>query len=387
MATMNQIYNLINSVANESLGSAAITVKDTGSLVSLGDVVLSSNTNKEQFYKTLVDRIGETVIAIRNYEPKKRSVMRREMEWGCVLQKISYKMHDAVSNGSWEFESQVDPFDVEPQTEVVQKLFSEMATWSFEDSLPDYQLFTAFTDPTRMQAFIAGIYTNIDNAMAIAEENTANLAVDTCIAGVLIKGKATQKRNLLAEYNTVHPNTALTAATCLTNSDFLKFASREIKTVIGNMKMMNTIYNAEDFPRFTPDDKLVVEILGQYASATASYLESDTYHNEMVALPGYEEVTYWQSPGTSFAFADVSKINIQNAKLKVSGNNNGAVEQSGIIAFVHDYDAVASIIYRMRDNSIYNPRAERLNIFKKADKGYAVDLSEQAVVFYVADAA
>lgn len=378
MATVNQIYALVNDAAAEALGSKAIAVKDTGTLVSLGDVVLSSDTNKEQFYKALVDRIGRTVIAIRAYMPKSRAVKRDEMDWGVIYQKISYKARKAVENPSWEADTQADPFDVEIQTEAVQKLFSVIGTYSYEDSIPDYQLFTAFANAQAMGAYISGIYTNMDNSLAIAEENLANLAVSTNIAGVIAKGKATQKRNLLAEYNEL-TEAGLTVESCLRNLDFLKYATREIKTVIDNMTQMSVLYNSEDIPRHTPNDRAVVEILGLFASATDTYLQADTYHNDMVKLPNYEKVVYWQGAGTSFAFEDVSKINITNAHIQ-----EDAVEQGGILAFVHDIDSAASIIYRRRSHSIYNPRAERYNIFEKADKGFAVDLSENAVVFYIA---
>ena len=149
------------------------------------------------------------------------------------------------------------------------------------------------------------------------------------------------------------------------------------------MTQMSTLYNADvDIPRHTPSDKVVVEILGLFASASDTYLQADTYHKELVALPNYEKVVYWQGSGTGFAFDDVSKINITNANI----DSKAAVVQGGILAFVHDVDSVASIIYRRRSHSIYNPRAERFNIFEKADKGYAVDLSENAVVFYIAEA-
>lgn len=384
MATINQIYSIVNDSAKEAMGVQAISVKDTAGLVSLGDVVLSSATNKENFYNSLVNRIGRTVIAIRNYTPKDRAVKRDDMEWGLIYQKISYKAKDSVENASWDAETQANPFDVEITTEAVQKLFSKLGTWSYEDSIPDYQLYTAFTSTEAMGAFIAGIYTNISNAMAIAEEEVANLAVSTYMAGALIKGKDTQKRNLLKEYNTLK-GTTLKASECITNADFLKYASREINTVCGNIKTMSTLYNADGIPRHTPKDKLVVEVLGQFASATASYLESDTYHKELVALPNYEEVAFWQGSGTTFAFDDVSTIDIKNVELKTTSNTTGAIKQSGIIAFVHDYDAVASIITRRRSHSIYNPRSERFNIFEKADKGYAVDLSENGIVFFIAD--
>ena len=385
MATVNQIYSLVNDSAKEAIGSSAITAKDTGTLVSLGNQVLSSTQNKDAFYKALTDRIGRTVIAVRAYAPKARAVKRDEMDWGIIYQKISFNLNNASENGTWNAVTQADPFNVEPQTEAVETLFSKMGTYTYEDSIPDTQLFTAFTSAERMGAFISGIYVNMDNALKLAEDNLANLAVNTYIAGALIKGKATQKRNLLKEYNTATGET-LTVANCLRNAEFLKFASREIKTVISNMEKFSVLYNAStDIPRFTPSDKLVVEILGQFASATASYLESNTYHKELVALPMYEEVAYWQGSGTGFGFNDVSTVSIVNESLATVGNETGTITQSGIIAFVHDVDAVASIIMNRRSNSIYNPRAERFNIFEKADKGYAVDLTENGVVFYIAD--
>ena len=385
MANVNQIYSLVNDSAKEAIGASAITVKDTGTLVSLGNQVLSNTENKDAFYKALTDRIGRTVIAVRAYAPKARAVKRDEMDWGIIYQKISFKLNNASANGTWIIDRQKDPFDVQPQTEAVETLFSKMGTYTYEDSIPDTQLFTAFTSAERMGAFISGIYVNMDNALKLAEDDLANLAVNTYIAGALIKGKATQKRNLLKEYNTATGET-LTVANCLRNADFLKFASREIKTVISNMEKFSVLYNAStDIPRFTPSDKLVVEILGQFASATASYLESNTYHKELVALPMYEEVAYWQGSGTGFGFNDVSTVSIMNESLATVGNETGTITQSGIIAFVHDVDAVASTIMNRRSNSIYNPRAERFNIFEKADKGYAVDLTENGVVFYIAD--
>ena len=381
MANVNQIYSIVNDSASEALGKSAITAKDTGTLVSLGNQVFSSDTNKEQFYKALTNRIGKTVIAVREYAAKTRAVKRDELEWGAIYQKISYKWKNATANASWETETQANPFDVEIGTEAVQKLFSVIGTYSYEDSIPDYQLFTAFTSASAMGAYISGIYTNMKNALEVADENLANLAVATNIAGVLKKGKATQKRNLLAEYKTVSGDATITVANALTNPNFIKYATREIKTVIDNMTQMSTLYNAEtDIPRHTPSDKAVVEILGLFASASDTYLQADTYHKELVALQNYEKVVYWQGSGTGFAFEDVSKINITNANIDTK-----AVVQGGILAFVHDIDSCASIIYRRRSHSIYNPRAERYNIFEKADKGYAVDLSENAVVFYIAE--
>ena len=376
--TVNQVYTMVNDAAKEALGQQAVTVKDTGTLVSLGEQIQASES-VETFYKTLVNRIGRTVVAVRAFEINERSVMRNEMEWGVIYQKISFKPRDAVENPSWKTDTQANPYDIEPQTEVVQKLFSVMGTYSYEDSIPDYQLFTAFTTPAAMAAFISGIYTNMYNYLKIAEANLANLAVNTYMAGAMSGTNAAQKRNLLKEYNTKFTK-KLTVEQALTDASFLKFASKTINDTIKQFTSPSTIFNAEGIVRQTTKDKLVVEVLSQFATATTSYMESDTYHNELVKLPRYEEVNYWQASGTGFSFDDVSTIDIKNAKI----NEGAEVKQSGIVAFVHDYDAVASIIYRRRSNSIYNPRAERYNVMEKADKGYAVDLSENGVVFYMA---
>lgn len=379
MATFNQIYTMVNDAAAQVYGSEAITVKDTGSLVSLGDKVISSETDREAFFKTLVDRVAHTVIAIREFSARERSVKRDAVNWGLFVQKISYKRHTAVENPSYDFTKQANPFDVESQTEIIQKIFGkDIGIWSYEDVIPEDQMFTAFNSAAVMGAVISGIYTNINNEYTIAKAALENLAVNTLIAGVLKKGKTTQKRNLLAEYNTAH-TTTLTIAQALEDSAFLKFASREISIVIGYMKEANELYNLEGIIRQTPEDKLVVEILGQFASATSSYLEADTYHNELVKLPRYEEVPYWQGMGATGSLEDVSSIKIKNTAIDVD-----AVEQSGIIAVVHDYDAVASFIDKPEARSMVNPRQRCLNVFYQAARSYGVDLSEKCVVFYMA---
>ena len=71
MVTTNQVYGIVNDAASEALGEKAIAVKATASFVSVGDVVLSSDTNKDQFYKSLANRIGSTGIAGRAYAKRK----------------------------------------------------------------------------------------------------------------------------------------------------------------------------------------------------------------------------------------------------------------------------------------------------------------------------
>ena len=49
MSKVEQIYTLVNETAKESMGEKAIAVKDVSSLIALGDSVLSSASDTENF--------------------------------------------------------------------------------------------------------------------------------------------------------------------------------------------------------------------------------------------------------------------------------------------------------------------------------------------------
>ena len=393
MASVKQIYSIVESVAKQSLGSTNITVTNTGDFVSLGNQILSSNETIDSFYKVLCDRIGKTLIAIREYKASDRAVMRDSMEWGAILQKISFSLSTAKENATWNSDAQASPFDVESSVNVRQKLFSKIGTWSHEEKLPTVQLKHAFLSEDRMSAFISGIMMSMSNAMELELERVTSMAVNTNIASCLTSTKKSQKRDLLFEYNLakgyvnasnkqVENQTALTTSTALEDVNFLKFASREIKNTITNMKKMSTLFNKTGQPRFTDKEHLVVEILGLFASATDTFLQADTFHNELTALPNYEEVAFWQGSGESFDFNDVSKIHITNTELDGTQELQ-TIEKTGIIAFIHDVDSCASSMFNRRMTSMYNPRSEVNVYMEKADVGYLVDEDENAVVFFM----
>ena len=114
------------------------------------------------------------------------------------------------------------------------------------------------------------------------------------------------------------------------------------------------------------------------------YLQADTFHNELVKLPNFEKIPFWQSSGKKFDFADCSTIKIKNSDLVSTTNVEGTVNQSGIICFVHDVENVACYFGNRRTWELVNPRSEVVIHGEKAEKGYAVDNHANAVVFYMA---
>lgn len=377
--TFNQIYETMNLLSKEVLGKEAINVVDTSTFVAVGSKILSSDKNKEQFYKALADRIGKVIISVRSYGRKNvNGVSKNEMEFGCILQKIHYTMPESNANPAWVFDTQANPYATENTISVKAKLLVAGGTYSFECKIPDYQLKTAFINPTNMSAFISGLYTTISNAMDLAIENNENMAVATGIAVALHSDKATVKRNLLAEYNEIH-SSALTQKDCLTDKDFLLYAVNEMIIVKNSIARFSTLFNADGEEKFTPIENLNVEMLSDFDIAIKSRLLASTYNKDLIELPKYSTVPYWQGTGNTNGFADKSKVNV-----KVEGIET-PISQSGVLCYMHDDMAVSSTIFNEKIASVFNPFADVTNYQHKAYLSYAVDGAENGVVFYVAD--
>ena len=377
MSKVSQIYNLVNQTAKESMGEQAITVKDVSSLIALGDSVLASNTDTENFLNTLVDRIARTVFSVRQYESDSEGMVRHPFEFGCIVQKIYVDLPEAKKNDAWE----IGNGDYTPKFAPVikpnakQKLFNGITTWEVDVTIPDFMFRTAFTNETSMATFIDAIFTAMDNMMTLALENNANLTRASFIARKIKGGKPCGAINLLHEYNTI-TNAGLTVESALMNAEFLAWASRSINLWVKRMSKMSVLFNEEGYKRHTPKDKLVVNLLQDFTSACDTFLGANTFHDELVKLPMYDSVAYWQGAGESFDFNDTSAI-----KVKIDESNT--IEKKGIIGVIYDYEAMGVTLNERRSTSERNNHDEYTNYYNKANIGYFNDMSENGIVFYL----
>ena len=379
MSTVNQIFNIVNDVAKQTFGEKAISVVDTSTLVALGDAVLKSDENTENFTNTLVDRIGKTVFSTRAYTTDNAEGMVREpFEYGCILQKIYVDLPDAKENNSWEIGkgNYTPTFAPVIKPTLKQKLFNKQTTWEIDVTIPDFMLRTAFTSATEMAVLIDAIFTSMENMMQIALENNKNLTRANFIASKLHSNKPCGAINLLNLYNTLTSQT-LTVDACMRDLGFLKWSTQQINLWAKRLSKMSTLFNDEGYKRFTPQSDLIVNVLQDYDSAINSYLQSDTYHNEMTKIASsYSTVPYWQGSGLNYTFDDTSKIDVKI-------DETTTITESGIIAVLYDRDAMGVTITERRGTTQRNNKDEYTDYFNKATYGYFNDLSENGIVFYV----
>lgn len=380
MPNINQIYSIVNSVASQAMGSAAISAVDASSFIALGNSVLSSQTNTDAYLNTLVDRIGKTIFSIRAYQAADRDIVRESFEYGCILQKIYVDMPEAKVNNSWNIGSNGYTPEFAPviKPTVKQKLFNAISTWEVAVTIPDEILKTAFTSETAMAVFIDAIFTSMENMMQLAMENNINITRAAFIARKLNTHNTCGAINLLANYNDLTGET-LTVATCLRDLGFLKYASQQIKLWTDRMVKMSTLFNDEaGYKRHTPKDLQVLDVLADFATSSDIYLQANTYHDELVKMPYYNVVPYWQGSGEGYAFNDTSAVNI-----KIDANTT--VNKSGILAVLFDHDAMGVTIKDRRATTERNNHDEYTNYYNKANIGYFNDMSENGIVFYIED--
>lgn len=392
MGNVSQIYQLVNDAVSDFLGTTAVRAKDTSSFVDLGRTLaqIHSATNPydgyDSFYGALAARIAKTEIMVRLYEGSGRGVIADYIDFGAFVQRVYTDLPDAVENPVWSLSNGQNPptitphspYDVDTVVNISAMIFGKRGTWSIEILKPYKQIKEAFLSESAMMAFIDAIDLAVANSLAMEKESLENLAVATSIANCLQNGKAT---NLLAAYNT-GAATPLTVANCLRSLDFLAFANKTIDNFRGYIKKPSRKYNTAGYVTFTPTDKAKLEVLTEFASASKFYLESNTYHDELVNMEGYSEIPYWQSPGTSgaFDFAEASKIIVQN-----EGVDADPVTGTGIIAFLRDEEQVKAYFGEVESWSLPNPRDRSTIHGEQAETGYAVDPHLNAWVFYIAD--
>lgn len=374
---VNQIYELMNTVTSEVLGRTDLVQEDLGNIVDVG-TELFGNTAVDNYVKSLVNHIGKVIFVNRPYSGNVPSVLMDSWEFGSVLEKVQADIPVATENESWELEDgQEYRQDIFYKPNVSAKFFNKKVTFEIPMSFTERQVKESFSSREQLNGFLSMLYNSVDKSMSVKIDSLIMRTINNMIAETLHDNNGVRAVNLLALYNAKFGE-ALTAENAITTPDFIRFATFTIGMYKDRIGKLSTLFNVGGKERFTSADLLHVVLLSDFANASKIYLQSDTYHKELLNLPNYEVVPYWQGSGLSYSFADVSKITVRTA----SGNT---VTQSGIIGVLFDRDALGVSNLDRRVTTAYNAKAEFFNNFYKFDSGYFNDLNENFVVFYVAD--
>lgn len=396
--TVQQIYELMNTVTGEVLGKTDLVAEDLSNVVDVGTEVFNA-TAVDNYVKTLVNHIGKVIFVNRPYSGKIPSVLMDSWEFGSVLEKISCDTPAAEENESWDLvDGHEYKQDIFYKPTVSAKFFNSKVTFEVPMSFTEKQVKESFSSAAQLNGFISMIYNAVDRSMTIKIDGLVMRTINSMIAQTLNADKTTfaggygtastaRCVNLLKLYNdkffpatgsTANPD-ALTADKAIYDPDFIRFAAYTMGVYVDRLASISTLFNVGGKDRFTDANNLHVIMLSDFAKGADVYLQSDVRHNEMTRLPNYETVPYWQGSGQNYEFNSTSAINV-----KIDASTTVGID--GIVGVMFDRDALGVSNLDRRVTTAYNAKAEFFNNYYKFDAGYFNDTNENFVVFFVSDA-
>lgn len=383
---VNQVYSLLNDINQQMWGEDALAVKDLSGIISMGNAVLSSSTNVDKFFSTLVDRIGKVIIRRLDLELDFPKLMMNEFEWGCVLQKITIDPFGAKANTDWQVS---DPgftpslLEIYPPS-IHQMLFTDAVTFEMRKSLPNSILATAFTGAGEMANFMTAVTAAMVDSMTLSLNNLSRTCVNNFIAEKIKNSNGIV--NIADMYNTAYSSSPVTdCEEAMRTPEFLRYATNVIRKYFKYLSMPNVNYNVAGLVRATQRDNMHFLANTTFVAGLESYLYADTFHEEMVSLKNYTEVAYWQgnldSDNTSINLPeDVTAIEVipSSEKGQLSPQS---ISQSGIIAVMADRQAMGIGLNKRRSAAFNNVMDDITTVKMSATQQLFNDLSENGVIF------
>ena len=382
---VKQVYTLLNDVVKETMGETAVVQEDLTGLVELGDTITNA-IGYDKYVKSLVNHIGKVIFVNRKYSGSAPSVLMDGWEFGSILEKVSADLPDAQENESWELQDgAVYEQDIFYKPKVEAKFFNKLVTFEIPCSFTEKQVKQSFSSAEQMNAFLSMLYNEIEKAMTVNIDNLIMRTINNMIGetvydqysgGSQTASSGVRAVNLLWEYNQAN-GTSLTAKQALGTPEFIRYASYRMKLYAGRLSKISRVFNVGGKARFTPRELLHIVLLDEFDAAASVYLQSDTFHDELVKLPQAETVAFWQGSGQTYDFDDTSKIDIKKS-------DGTAIAVSGVIGVMFDRDALGVCNRDRRVTTHYNAKAEFYNNFYKFDAEFFNDLNENFVVFFIA---
>lgn len=377
---VEQIWQLTNTAAQETLGESVVVAEDLSNVVDIGHQIMDTSDTENgpvwvDFLHHLADHIGKVVFWDRPYVSIAPSIYMEAWRFGSIKEKIRADLPEAVENPTWALQDGVEysPYVFHKPTVRV-KYFNGRTTSRVEQSITRSQMEEAFSDEYQLASFVA----MLEGKRRMAHEiRTDTLVLRTLgAAAVYASTKPAQTVTLLTEYNNAF-GTTLTAEQALRTEGFLRYSIYRMGQVMDLMRAPNNIYNSGGPVVYTPQDRMKVIMLSDFARSAGVYLHDapNQFNTGSLGIPGGDIVGYWQGRGTDDSFAERSKLMLKTEQVTTTRTI------TGLLAMVFDEEALGVTNYRSSVKSVYNARGDFVNYFDDRFAGYFNDYDEQCVIF------
>lgn len=388
----NQVAEVLNEAFAQATGSKEIGQLTLQEIIDTGNDVTIIGS-KEQFTKALVNVLTRNWFTDTSYRSSYVDPFFQDSEqFGAIMQMISVEIPDAQASHAWQDfgtgdgkVSKIGLYDVYMPV-VEAQYYGKTVSWEIPITITGEQWDTAFTNESELKGFVAYVLMCVDNGIVVHLEDMNNANRNNFIAEKIAYAKSPEAKglhvyDLVKEYQkeTGNLSTSMTASEFRNDPKAMLFMTEKLRLYKDYFKKMNTIFNTAGKKRFTPEDRIVLQVLSAIDQRLRTVATSDTYNKDIVEMPGFESVAYWQGTGEDFGFDNVSSINV-----KISSDGT-AIEESGIVALLVDKWAIMHTIKKQRVAAkVFEPE-DLTNYYNQFRDMYANNLTLNGLVFVIKD--
>ena len=400
--SFNQLSTVLTAITNQATGVNNIAPVDTSSFVTVAQTALK--TGYDPLTTAISQVLSKTIFSVRPYTRKFKGLNVSNQRYGNHVRKLlaidkPFEDDDRLKLADGQ---SIDQYKVN-KPKVLQTNFYGANQYQKSVTIYKDQLDCAFSSPDEFASFISMIMQNASDMIEQAHEETARATIGNLIAGIFAmeteespgKGMAKangQKRavNLIKLYND-ETGKSLTVADAFKPENFegfVKFAFSTINTIADLMTDRNTLFCSQltGYPilRHTPKERMKFYLYTDLVNKINSEVYSSVFNPDFLKLVDFETVNYWQSP------LSPTSVNVKPTVLKNDGSLIVAenVQLFKVLGVLFDEEAAGyTTVNEWSQPSPFNAKGGYYNQFWHFTDRYWNDFTENAVIFYMDDAA
>ena len=390
---MNDAYTLMQNIVAQATGQTAISVTDTTSFVSAGELAL--RTGQDNVLSAISTVVCRTIESVRPYRRKFDILTVSEERWGNQIRKLVplYKGFEESSDANTDLHptqlangNSVDMFTINAP-EMIQLNF--YGSQKLQKSITRFkdQLDAAFHDPQELLRFIDAVMVEYNNEIELMFENRARATVNNFIAGS-VDMAGSNVIDLTAAYNAYYNiSPAYTRDELLSDhiESFMKFAAATIKMYSKRLEDYTSLYHANitgysPILRHTPKERQKMLMYNDVFVRAESEVYAGLFNPQYLDIGDFEGVNFWQNPN------DPAKIICLPNELDTSTGDSVDAAANVTVDFVVGvlFDEEALGICPQFDYSSttpFNSKGGYWNLFSHWKWQNFVDYTENAIIF------
>lgn len=351
---IKQAATILNAVVAQQTGQTAVAaINNTADFVSVAETALKMG--RDPVLNAISQVWRDTVFAVRDYDIPLSTLRMTASRYGNATRKLSPEAMEMEDDEASKYPVFYDAGETPPEGDgqsvdhyKIRK--QKVVQTNFYGSLRYEQVYTifrdafdvAFSDPAELVRFAQMNVTERMNDRRSYEEAKARLLQLNFAAALIDEAQSDRVVHLLTEYN------AATGLTLTANSvyqpdnfiAFIRWVYARIKTIVGLMahrsEAFQTKLTGHTVLRHTDAQNVRVALFRPLMEQINSMVLSNLYNNDLMRLPTYEAVDFWQGIDNP-ADISVTPVYTDAAGAQKVGN---AVATDKLVGVIHDRDAI-----------------------------------------------